>query len=59
MKSLSVVSRAIIVAGIVATLFLLIRNWMSFDDVAILYRASKYRIGYNNNGFEHHTTYQS
>lgn len=60
MRSISVVTRAVIVAGIVATLFLMVRSRMSFDDVATLYRASKYRIGYSrDNGFEHHVTHQS
>ena len=60
MGSISLVSRTVIVAGVVATLFLLIRNWMSFDDVTMLYRASKYRLGYSrDNGFEHHITHQS
>jgi len=58
MKSISF-SQTVIIAGVVATLFLLIRNWMTFDDVAMLYRASKYRIGYSDNGFEHHITHQS
>jgi len=57
MTSISLVSRTVIIAGVVATLLLLVRNWMSFDDVAMLYRASKYRIGYSDNGFEHHTTH--
>ena len=59
MRTISVVTRLVIVAGVVATLFLLVRSRMSFDDVATLYRASKYRIGYSDNGFEHHVTHQT
>ena len=60
MRPISVVSRTVIAAGIVATLFLMVRSRMSFDDVSVLYRASKYRIGYSrDNGFEHHVTHQS
>ena len=60
MKAISLVSRTVIVAGVVATMVLLIRNWMSFDDVMLLYQASKYRLGYSrDNGFEHHITHQS
>jgi hypothetical protein len=60
MKSISVVSRTVIIAGVVATMFLLVRSRMTFDDVTMLYRASKYRLGYSrDNGFEHHITHQS
>lgn len=55
MRRIDLVSRALIVTGVVATVFLLIRNRMSFDDVATLYTASKYRVRYSReNGFEHH-----
>lgn len=55
MRRVDLVSRALIVTGVVATVFLLFRNRMSFDDVATLYTASKYRVGYSReNGFEHH-----
>jgi len=58
MKSISVLSRAIIVTGVVATIFLLVRNRMSFDDVETLYHVSKYRVGYSRkHGFEHHTSH--